>query len=152
MLRTGGTEPAGSKMVWHHSRPRGAVILSPRMEDPAAMLVIGILPTPGDVALCLDNLAEAEYSPKDISLVMRSRQDVEKLAAVSGALTGLALGALPVRLSELGLSSQEVAGYQNSVLSGGAIVAVEAPTGSEDAAAEIIADAHGRDIRVLREG
>ena len=115
------------------------------------MIVIGILPTADDVASCLNNLAEAEFTPEDTSLIMRSKADAEKLAALSGTMNGLSPDALRARLIDLGLSTQDARLYSDAALAGSGVVAVAAPAGSEDAAAEIIADSNGRNVRMIKE-
>ena len=115
------------------------------------LIVIGILPTADDVASRLNNLAEAEFAPEDTSLIMRSRADVEKLAALSGMMNGLSPDALLAKLSDLGLSSQDARLYSDAALAGSGVVAVAAPAGSEDAAAEIMTDSNGRDVRMIKE-
>lgn len=115
------------------------------------MIVIGILPTADDVASCLNNLAEAEFAPEDTSLIMRSKADAEKLATLSGTLNGLTPDALRGRLTALRLSPEEAGIYSSAALAGSGVVAVAAPAGSEDAAAEIIADSNGRNVRMIKE-
>ncbi len=115
------------------------------------MIVIGILPTADDVASCLNNLAEAEFAPEDTSLIMRSKAEVEELAALSGTLNGLTPDALSAKLIDLGLSSQDARLYSAAALAGSGVVAVAAPAGSEGAAAEIIMDSNGRNVRTIGE-
>ena len=115
------------------------------------MIVIGILPTADDVASCLNNLAEAEFAPEDTSLIMRSKAEVEKLATLSGVLNGITPDDLRAKLIALHLSSGDAGLYSDAAIAGSGVVAVAAPAGSEDAAAETIADSNGRNVRMIKE-
>ncbi len=114
------------------------------------MIVIGLFPTASDAALGLNNLAEAEFDFRGVSLVMNSPREVEALAEASGPLNGLPLEQLPGRLATMGLASSDAAGYRDGVAAGGVFIAVDAPVGAE-AAAEILKDANARDIRIIED-
>jgi hypothetical protein len=110
--------------------------------------VIGLFANPSQAALCLSNLAEADFRPPDISLVMRTRREVEELADISGPLTGLSPGDLHDRLVRLGLSLAEAAVYRDGVLQGGVFVALSG-TVPDSVAAEMLGDAAAQGIRVV---
>ncbi len=111
-------------------------------------MIIGLFATPSQASLCLDNLAEADFRPSDISLVMRTRRDMEELADASGPLTGLSPEDLYGRLVNLGLSPADAAMYRDGVLQGGVFVALSGAA-PDAVAAEMLGDAHARAIRVV---
>ncbi len=115
------------------------------------MLVLGLFATPEDAALALDNLAEADFGPSTLSLVMKSPQEVEKLADASGPLAGTTVAQLPGRLAQLGVSSKDAAAYQKGVLQGGVFIAISAGTAAP-AAAEMLKDANAQAIKVVKDG
>ena len=111
-------------------------------------MVIGLFASPSRAALCLSNLAEADFRPPDISLVMRTRREVEELANVSGPLSGLSPANLHGRLVRLGLSPAEAAVYRDGVLQGGVFIALSG-TVPDSVAAEMLGDAEAQSIRVV---
>jgi hypothetical protein len=112
-------------------------------------MVIGLFQSAADAAMCLDNLAEADFGPQTVSLIMKTRQDVEAIANVSGPWTGLSVDKLPTKLVSLGLSTQSAAEYEQGVLAGGVFIAISAGE-AEDAAAEMLSDARARAIRQIK--
>ncbi|MGH2461000.1 MAG: hypothetical protein ACRDIY_19255 [Chloroflexota bacterium] len=113
-------------------------------------LVIGLFDSAANAALCLDNLAEADFRPGVTSLVMKTRADAEAIADLTGPLTGLSAGDVSERLASLGVSASDADRYARGVLAGGALIAVDA----EDAdaarsAAEMLGDAKARLIRTV---
>ncbi len=114
-------------------------------------MVLGLFSTASEAALCLDNLAEADFDSHDISLVMKTRQDVDKIARVSGALTGLAPDELAARLVGFGLPAERAETYKAGVLNGEVFIAITPPSG-EDSAAEMLKDANAEAIQILKKG
>lgn len=111
-------------------------------------MVIGLFSNPDLAGQCLSNLEEADFAPKSISVVMKTRQEVERLADVSGPLNGISPDDLVRRLAARGLSPTDAAAYRDAVLQGSVFVAVSAGH-AEDAAKEMLADAQGQNIRVV---
>ena len=111
-------------------------------------MVIGLFRTPTAAALCLDNLYEADFGPQDISLVMKTKAEVEEIADVSGPWNCLPVAELPARLIGLGLSPPAADQYGEGVLKGGVFIAISAPVG-EAAAAEMLKDHGAQDIRLV---
>jgi len=112
-------------------------------------MVIGLFQSAADAALCLDNLAEADFGPQTVSLVMKTRQEVEAIADVSGPWSDLSVDKLPAKLVGFGLSPEDVAEYEQGVLAGGVFIAISAGE-AEDAAAEMLRDARARAIRQIK--
>lgn len=113
-------------------------------------LVIGLFDQPANAALCLDNLAEADFGSSVTSLIMKTRADAEAIASVSGSLCGLSVGDLSKKLASLGVPSSDVDAYTRGVLDGGAFIAVDAEDAdTARAAAEMLQDAKARLIRTV---
>jgi hypothetical protein len=111
-------------------------------------VVIGLFPDADLAGECLSNLEEADFAPEDLSVVMRTRAEVERLASVSGPLNGISPDDLADRLRELGLSASDAAAYRDGVLGGRVFVAVDAGDAA-DAAKEMLADARAERIRAV---
>lgn len=112
-------------------------------------MVIGLFPSADRAGECLSNLEEADFAPRSLSVVMRTRAEGNALANVSGALNGITPDDLARRLQAAGLSAADAASYRDGVLAGGVFVAVEAGD-AEDAAREMLRDAQAQAIRTLR--
>jgi hypothetical protein len=119
------------------------------LED-AQVTVIGLLASAEDAALCLTNLAEADFAPAMLSLVLRTPADVAEIARLTGPWNALPLDQLGRALSQTGLSAAEAAEYVDAVRSGRAFLAIAAADADVAAAAqEMLEDSRGRAIRVL---
>lgn len=115
------------------------------------MIVIGWLAGPGPAALCLDNLAEADFGPDVVSVVMASRAGASEIAHSRGSLASAAWTDLPARLAALGLRAN-AAPYTEAVARGGVFLAVDvADAEIAAAAAEMLGDAQASDVRTLPE-
>lgn len=112
------------------------------------LIVIGLFPNADLAGQCLTNLEEADFGPHDLSVVMKTRQEVKDLADVSGVLNQASPEGLARALERAGLSPSEARDYRDAVRSGDVFIAVRAGDAS-DAAREMLADARARMIRVL---
>ena len=115
------------------------------------MLVIGLFPSAASAAQCLDNLAEADFSANDISLVMKTKSAVEEISDARGRLTGLQIADLARKLTELGRSAIDVQSYVQGVRDGGVFIAID--TSDDDVAAaaeEMLQDGNARHIREIQ--
>ncbi len=112
--------------------------------------VIGLFNTPSQAALCLDNLAEADFGPDTTSLVMDTPAAAEAVAHVAGSLAELPVEQLAKRLTDLGISPSDVAAYVAGIRAGGAFLAVDVDDAdTARAAAEMLQDAHARLIQTV---
>ncbi len=115
-----------------------------------AATVAGVFDRVSDAEIALNNLDEAEYPPDSISVLTDDPRRTHLLTDVRGPLSGVALDQLPTRLRALGASPAEAEGYRAAIAAGAVFVAVAAPAGSEDSAAEILTDQQAARVRVLR--
>lgn len=104
-------------------------------------MVIGLFPSANHAAVCLSNLAEAEFPNRDISVVAQGAYSANELARVTGPLQGLSADDLGRRLRALGLAPAAADVYVEGVRRGEVFLAVSAE-GADEAAAEILQD-HG---------
>ena len=111
-------------------------------------MVIGLFTSLDHAAVCLSNLAEADFAPKDISLIMKTPSAAHALAKTSGRLNSVAVADLPKTLVKLGLSPADAETYRDGVVRGGAFIAIAAPD-ADDAAKEMLQDHQAEKVRNL---
>jgi hypothetical protein len=112
-------------------------------------VVIGLFSSPNHAAVCLSNLAEADFHSQDLSVVMRTPSEARNLAEASGRLSAIPAADLLQALIELGVSPADAAAYRDGVLQGGVFLAVDA-AGADDVAKEMLEDHGAQNVRVLR--
>ena len=117
-----------------------------------AATVIGLFAHDTDAEMALNNLDEAGYEPATISVVGNDSARTRALANDGGPLAGVASGQLAARLTALGLPATDSHVYGGRVIAGQVLLAVAAPDGSEQAAAEILGDQKAELVRVLSGG
>jgi hypothetical protein len=115
-------------------------------------LVIGLFAGASDAEIALNNLAEAGYDESMVSVVTNSASRTQKLTAARGELSQVAIDRLPARLAALGLPAADAQSCGARVAAGAILIAVAAPDGSEDAAAEILGDQKAELVRRLPGG
>jgi hypothetical protein len=111
-------------------------------------VVIGLFSSPDHAAVCLSNLAEADFSSKDISVVMQTPSEARGLANTTGRLNANPVADLPRALIELGVPPADAAAYHDGVMQGGVFMAVDA-AGADDVAREMLEDHGARNVRVV---
>jgi hypothetical protein len=112
-------------------------------------MVIGIIPDASTAESFLNNLSEAEFKLKNVSVILRDLKTRNAIAKDTGPFKGVTLNSLSGKLTQLGLSSQDAQPYVDAVTNGKALVAVLSPKGAEQAAAEMFKDASGELIRTV---
>ena len=111
-------------------------------------MVIGYFTSLDHAAVCLSNLAEADFAPIDISLILSGPGAANALAKTSGRWNSVAVADLPKTLVKLGLSPADAEAYRDAVLRGGAFIAIAAPD-ADDAAKEILQDHQAEMVRTI---
>lgn len=107
-------------------------------------MVIGIIPDPASVQTLLNNLHEAGYADRDVSILMR-----DPGVCKSGPFKGMGSGQLPSKLAHAGLPAQEASVYADAVGKGKAFVAIRAEKAGEKAAAEMLGDYAPEMVRIF---
>src|SRR5258708_33607921 len=102
-------------------------------------MVIGLFPSPDHAAVCLSNLAEADFRPSDVSVIMKTPGAARDLAEATGRLSAVPVADLPKALIELGVPPTSAAAYRDDVMRGGVFIAVDA-AGADDTAKEMLQD------------
>lgn len=104
-------------------------------------MVIGRFDSPNHAAVCLSNLAEEDFAPSDLSVIMKTREAADAIATASGSFHGLSPDDLAARLRSLGMPPVDAEVYRVGALNGGVVIVVSADD-ADDAAAETLRD-HG---------
>ncbi len=112
-------------------------------------MVIGIVPNSSRAESLLNNLDEADFKPSTVSVVMNDVAQRNQIAKDTGPLKGVTLPKLSAKLVKLGLSSADAQAFTNAVQQGQVLVAIAAPQGSQQAAAEMLSDADATLTRTI---
>lgn len=112
-------------------------------------MVIGIIPNSSTTESLLNNLDEADFKLKNVSVIMQDVNARNTIAKDTGPFKGITLNTLPNKLTQIGLSKQDAQPYLDAVTNDKVLVAMLAPKGSQAAAAEMFKDANGELIRVV---
>ena len=111
-------------------------------------MVIGLFANPNHAAVCLSNLAEEDFSPSGISVIMKTPTEAASISRSSGPLTGLTPDNLVTWLSQHGLTLADAEVYRQGVASGGVFLAVLAGDASA-AAQETLHDHNAQAVRMV---
>ena len=114
-------------------------------------LVIGIISKSSTAETLLNNLSEADFDLKDVSVMMRDQKARDAIAEDAGPFKGLALVDLVNRLVQVGLSKPDAQKYADAVAQGKVLIAIATPRESESAASEMLQDASAELIKVARQ-
>lgn len=113
-------------------------------------MIIGIFTQVDDAEICLNNLAEADFQPKNISVVMKDPEEAKKISDTSGEFTELSTDELIDRLIKLGLSKKNAKRYKDTLEGGGVFIAVSTANKNEEKAVkEILKDQNGKLIKKI---
>lgn len=112
-------------------------------------MIIAILPTASSTETLLNNLSEADFDLKQVSVIMRDVKQRNAIADDAGPLKGVQAKSLAARLTQAGLSQQDAKSYAAAVTKGQVLVAMIAPAGSEAAAQEMFQDHSATLIKAL---
>jgi hypothetical protein len=113
------------------------------------IMFIAILPNTSSTETLLNNLSEADFDLKQVSVVMRDLKQRKAVAKDTGPLKGANLNNLAARLAQAGLSQPDAQPYVDAVTQGKVLVAMMAPSGSEAAAQEMLQDHSAQMIKGL---
>ncbi len=112
-------------------------------------MVIGVIPNSSSVETLLNNLQEADFALKDVSVIMADLKARNAIAKDAGPLKGVTPDKLAARLTQAGLSQQDAATISGAVNKGQVLVAIAPPKGSEQAAAAILKDYNPVLVKVI---
>jgi hypothetical protein len=86
-------------------------------------MIIGIFTQVADAEGALNNLAEADFKPSNISLIMATKEQAQVISDTSGILTGTPVEELADALVKAGLKKDALK-YQDMIKKGGVFIAV----------------------------
>src|SRR5882724_11054378 len=113
------------------------------------LMIIGIFTQVDDAEGCLNNLAEADFKPSNISVVMATKEQAHVISDTSGIFTGTPVENLADALVKLGLKKDALK-YQSMVKKGGVFIAVAAQgKDQEEAVKEILKSQNGKLIKKI---
>jgi uncharacterized protein YajQ (UPF0234 family) len=113
-------------------------------------MIIGIFTQVDDAEICLNNLAEADFQPQNISVVMKDPEEVEKISDTSGELNKLSVDELIDRLIKLGLPKKNAKRFKDMIEAGGVFISVSTANANEEKAVkEILKDQNGKLIKKI---
>lgn len=112
-------------------------------------MVIGIVPDRSKTETLLNNLSEADFKLKDVSVITRDVKARQSITDDAGPLKGIAPGELAATLAKLGMAKDEAQAYADAILQGWFLVAVAVPHEAAAAAAEMLRDASAEKVRTL---
>ncbi len=113
-------------------------------------MILGIIPDASTAEILLNNLSEADFKLSDVSLIMRDQNLRNKIAKDKGPLKGLHYDQISKRLAQSGVSAQDAQAYQDAVVQGKVLVAMNTAPDTTEAAKEMFADQSGESIREVR--
>ncbi len=103
-------------------------------------MIIAAIPNSSYAESLLDNLSEADFNLANVSVIMRDPKTRDAIAQDAGPLKGTSFADLPTKLTQVGLSKQDAQSLIDAVAKGQALIAMNAPKGSEQAAIEMMHD------------
>ncbi len=112
-------------------------------------MVIGIIPNASSTETLLNNLSEADFDLKTVSVIMSDPKQQKAIAKDAGPLKGTTAAGLSARLTQLGVSKADAQAYAAAVNNGGVLVAIAPPKGSEQAAVQMLNDYNPQMVKVV---
>lgn len=112
-------------------------------------IVMGILPDSSSAETAINNLIEAGYVERNISLVMQNEKKARSIINDFGPLKGSNAGVLDQNLERLGLSKGSRESYETSLHNGKALIAITVGDTSISATKEMLMDYNASQIYVV---
>ncbi len=113
-------------------------------------MIAGVITKSSTAESLLNNLSEADFDLKQISVIMRDVKLRTAIADDAGSLKGVSLTALPKRLAELGLAEAEIKTCTDAVAHDKVLVVIACPLQAEQTAADMLKDMSAEFIKVVR--
>jgi hypothetical protein len=113
------------------------------------MWVTGLFAAADDAEGALDNLDEADFGSDSVSVVAADPHAAAALSDAPGPLGRIGPEELLAHLAHLGLAPAQYQTYADALAKGAVCLVVFAPTGSEQSAAEILADQKASHVQIL---
>lgn len=114
-------------------------------------MIVGIISSSAHAETLLNNLSEADFNLKDVSVIMRDQKTRDAIARDAGPFKGLAPADLTRKLGQVGLANQEVKQCADAVTQGKVLIVMSPPPAAEAAAAEMLKDASAEFVKVVHQ-
>ncbi|MGI8419212.1 MAG: hypothetical protein ACR2LN_01055 [Candidatus Levyibacteriota bacterium] len=102
-------------------------------------IVLGVIAS-SSAETAINNLTEADFDEKNISLVMKDEQSARKIIDAYGPLKDTSVSTLPQALQRLGMQKAQSDHIIQAVVAGKALIAIQTPQEAVDAAKEMLND------------
>ena len=112
-------------------------------------MILGIIPQTSNAESLLNNLSEADFKLKDVSIIMRDLKLRNAIASDSGPLKGVTVDTLSKRLAQSAMSSSEIKTCMDALGQNKVLVVIACSPEGEKAATEMLKDASAEFIKVL---
>ena len=112
-------------------------------------MVIGIIADSSTAEGFLNNLSEADFKLKNVSVIMSDPKLRDAIAKDTGPFRGITVSTLPTKLAKIGIAAPDAQPYVDAVTNGKVLIAVQAPKGSQQAAAEMFQDVKAELVRTV---
>lgn len=113
------------------------------------MVVVGLFARDSDAEIALNNLDEAEFPARSISLLASDPARAAVLTLVKGPWSGVAPAALATRLQRAGMAREDCQAFIARIDGGAAGIAVRVSRDTAAVAAEILTDQKADAVQTL---
>ncbi|GEM_PF-1844399 len=120
-------------------------------EQADTMIVIGLLPNDGDADIALNNLAEADFSPQQISVLTTDPLRTAALTDTPGDWGRQTPDAALERMRVLGVTDADRETYRSGLAAGGVLIVIRTTSDTANAAQALLSDQQASLVRVLQE-
>lgn len=111
-------------------------------------IVLGIIPV-ADAETAINNLSEADYDEKDISLVMRDVKTARLIIDDYGPLNNTNPSNIGAKLTELGVSKDSQKSYSEALENGKALLAISCTKENVNTTKSMLADYKTTNVIVI---
>ncbi|GEM_PF-3172533 len=112
-------------------------------------VLIGIVSDVSGMETLLNNLVEADFNEKDISVIMQDQKKARAYAKDTGPLKGVSLDRLDIKLHQLHIPQEKISKYTEMLKKDAALIAITVDAEAQDAAEEMLRDYFIQQIEIV---
>lgn len=112
-------------------------------------MVIGVIPNPSSMQTLLNNLKEADFSLRDVSVIMSDPKARNAIAKDAGPLKGVVPAQLRTKLVQAGVSQADAKAYGDALAEGKVVVAIRTAQGAEQPAIQMLQDYAPENVKIV---
>jgi hypothetical protein len=112
-------------------------------------MILGIIPTTSNAESLLNNLSEADFKLKDVSVIMRDLKLRNAIASDTGPFKGITVDNLSKRLVQSALSGTEIKTCMDALGQNKVLIVIACSPEGEKAASEMLKDSSAEFIKVV---